>query len=366
MGSEYLATIDRGRTTADTAAILQMSPAFEFEQPHHLEWPFRMRQPIGLGLVATPEATLIVADASDIALHRFAVCPPTYLRSHYFGGRDSSLIARLASMTVSQSGDIAIGDIGRSQILLLAPSGRLQSVIRLEGISEEWSAARIGIGEDGRVFERALATPESRLRNGLVRVWNAKGQLLAPIGRMQPFGARRFTIAANDGTFVLRGDTLWYARFVDGRILGWLTTEDRTAPVRIIELPLYFEIDVPTYDSLHDPSDLNGGILPVRIQRHISSFAIDPSGNVFAGQHLRDGRLVLSAVSNDGKRHLAFDLGGKIRALAATEDAVYAALEWSYPTGIPTTRVLAFSNPFCEGGDQCQIVEKCQQTRPKD
>src|SRR5690606_32094980 len=142
-------------------------------------------------------------------------------------------------------------------------------------------------------------------------------------------------------------DTLWYARFADGRILGFPLGQSVTDPARTLELPVYFQMDPPSWTRVIDTmSARRRGVLPVQLQRHIGAFAIDSIGNFWLAQYAGEGRHVLAALSQDGATYRAFDIGGRIRALAATDDFVIAIVQSPSTIGPPRARIFGYLNPF--------------------
>lgn len=342
---DQLASIDRNRVRADSAAVAGATPAFIVEPPNASIWTFRMRQPVAIA--AMPRGCgVVVGDSDDDAVHWFASAPGGYVTSFYLGGRDSAIVGRMGGLDVAADGSVLVGDAGRGAVAIVSTRGEVRS-LRLHLPDSSAPLGRVARDAAGRLYEKSkpLGTADS----SLIRVWNRDGQRQGGIGTFRNFGDDRISHALNDGALAIRGDTLWFARFSDGRILGFPLRSRARLPARTVELPLYFEMEKPVAATLLDKSDPRSqGQLSAQAQRHVSALALDNSGNFFVAQYVNGTTQVLVGLTRDGRTRIAMRVHGQIRALAATTTSVYV-LEALRPTAVGlrgNVRMAVYPNPF--------------------
>ena len=204
------------------------------------------------------------------------------------------------------------------------------SFLRIVSLSPpvaRWSSNRCG----GGTWPTILAWSECG---------KATGDLGTNLGQVVRSGGPEFVGTLSLGDFLVRGNTLWTLRRVDGRLLAYDLSEAESSALVSHELPLFFQMNPPSIvlrDSI-------AGETAVAAARHADGFAMDPEGNFFVEQFREDRTPILGTMAADGTGYRAFDLGvAQIRALAATLEHLFAAVvlpgEWD-------TVVLAYRSPF--------------------
>ena len=306
-----------------------------------------MRNSVALAVFGAPDCTVVIGDASDIAIHWFRGSQAAYAQSVFLGGREAPLVADLSDLEAVTPDIVAISDRGQSRVIRVDAEGRLLSVIEIPIQREESdliSANRIALGPNGTLIEQPLWRGTLAGYPGIVRMWESDGRLRHYLGEVVRSGGTEYVGVLSLGDFLVRGKTLWTLRRVDGRLLAYDLLEPESSALVSHELPLFFEMDPPSIvlrDSI-------AGDTAVAAARHADSFTIDPRGNFFVEQFREDRTPILGAMASDWTGYRAFDLGvAQIRALAATLDHLFASVVLP---GERDTVVLAYRNPF--SGDE--------------
>ena len=343
LGEDVLAGIDRTRTRISAFDVEKLEPAFRLELPDEEAPSFRMRSSVALAVFGAPDCTVLIGDTSDMAIHWFGGSRAAYVHSIFLGGRDAPLVTDLTDLEAVTPDIVAVSDLGRGRVVRVDAEGRLLSVmdipIQREG-SSLLSANRIALAPGGAVVEQPMWRGNLADYPGVVRVWESDGRFRHYLGQVVRSGGPEFVGTLSLGDFLVRGNTLWTLRRVDGRLLAYDLSEAESSALVSHELPLFFQMNPPSIvlrDSI-------AGETAVAAARHADGFAMDPEGNFFVEQFREDRTPILGTMAADGTGYRAFDLGvAQIRALAATLEHLFAAVvlpgEWD-------TVVLAYRSPF--------------------
>ena len=81
VNQDVLAGIDRTRTRVAAGDLKKLEPAFRLELPDEEGLAFRMRNSVALKAFGAPDCTVLVGDASDMAIHWFGGLRAEYVRS---------------------------------------------------------------------------------------------------------------------------------------------------------------------------------------------------------------------------------------------------------------------------------------------
>ena len=343
LSEDLLVGVDRNRTHVSAVDIEELAPAFRLELPDERASSFRMRSSVALVAFGAPDCTVLIGDASDMAIHWFGGSRARYLHSVFLGGRDAPLVTDMTDMEAVTPDVVAVSDRGSGKIVRVDAAGQLLSVIELPIQRAEGTplpANRIALGPGSTVVEQPLWRGNLADHPGMVRVWKGDGRLGHYLGNVVKSGGREFAETLSLGDFFIRGDTLWTLRQIDGRIRAYNLSEAESSAFMQHDLPLFFQMDPPTIvlrDSI-------SGETAVTAARHADSFAMDPHGNFLVEQFREDGTPVLGTMGWDGTGYRVFALGvAQIRALAATVDHLFAAVVLP---GERDTVVLAYRSPF--------------------
>lgn len=329
-----LARVDRiGRLGADSGAIVPLGTSSRLLLPSSAA-PYTMSRPVSLAAVDAPVCAVAVADYADQAVHVFAV-PNRYRFSTFGGSRETPLFPSPASVAFAQLGRVLVADESGS-VTMLDTRGFVRDTFRLPA-KEPHAITQVIPGPQDELYDNWFAGRPPLSSNGwlpetpLVRIWRWRGRLLGTMGSIRTYPGKSFTQALNRGEIALSGDTLWFARYADGRLLAFSRSRPTAAPVRVVELPLYYKMMAPI-----EAFAASGGQIQIQnaVANHLTAFAIDPEGNFFLGQStswpsagvLFRPRTILATVDRRGADHRAFDIGGEIRALAATKQLLYAVV----------------------------------------
>ena len=345
LSEDVLADIDRTRARVSVGDVEKLEPAFRIELTDKDAPSFRMRNSVALAVFGVPYCTVLVGDTSDMAVHWFGGSSAAYAHSVFLGGRGAPLVNDLTDLEALAPDVVSVTDRSRGRVVQIDAEGRLLSMIEIPIELEEGSnllpAHRFALGPNGAVVEQPMWRGTLADYPGVMRVWERDGRFRHYLGEVVRSGGPEFAEALSLGDFLIRGDTLWTLRRVDGRLLAYDISEAEASAGRVIhELPLFFEMSPPTIflrDSI-------AGETAVAVTRHADSFTIDPNGNFFVEQFREDGTPVLGAMAADGTVHRVFDLGvAQIRALAATLEHLFAVVvlpgKWD-------TVVFAYQSPF--------------------
>ena len=343
LSEDVLAGIDRTRTRISAFDVQNLEPSFRIELPVEKAPSFRMRSSVALAVFGAPVCTVLIADTSDMAIHWFGGPRAAYASSVFLGGRETPLVTDLTDLEAETPDIVAVSDRGRSRVVRLDADGRVLSAIEIpiqsEGVNP-LPANRIALGPGGTVVEQPMWRGNLADHRGVVRVWEHDGQFRHYLGQIVRSGGAEFVETLSLGDFLVRGDTLWTLRRVDGRLLAYDISNAESPALVSHELPLFFEMDPPTL-VLRDGI---AGETAVAAARHAGSIAMDPEGNFFVEQFRADRTPILGTMSSDGMVYRAFDLDvAQIRALAATLEYLFAAVVLP---GERDTVVLAYRNPF--------------------
>ena len=342
LSDDVLVGVDQNRTRVSAVDIEALEPAFRLKLPDEKASSFRMRSSVALVAFGVPDCTVLIGDTSDMAIHWFGGSRAASVSSVFLGGREAPLVTELTDMEAVTPDVVAVSDRGRGVVRVDA-EGRLLSVMEIPIQRAEGTllpANRIALGPGGTVVEQPLWRGSLADHPGMVRVWESDGRLRHYLGQVVRSGGPEFVETLSLGDFLIRGDTLWTLRRVDGRLLAYDLSEAESSAFMYHELPLFFQMDPPTIvlrDSI-------SGETAVAAARHADSFAMDPEGNFFVEQFREDRTPVLGTMARDGTGYRVFDLGvAQIRALAATLDHLFAAVVLP---GERDTVVLAYRSPF--------------------
>ena len=343
LSEDVLAGIDRNRTRISADDVGKLEPAFQLEFPDEGVSPFRMRGAVALAAFGAPDCTVLVGDAWDLAIHWFGGSRAGYLSSAFLGGRDAPLVTDLTDLEAETPDMVAVSDRGQGRVVRVDGDGRLLSVMEIpiqgEGITL-LPASRIALAPGGALVEQPMWRGTLADHPGTMRVWEPDGRLGHYLGQVVRAGGPEFVETLSLGDFLVRGDTLWTLRRVDGRLLAYAISKAESSALASRVLPLFFEMNPPTIIL----RDTIAGETAVAAARHAGSFAMDPDGNFFVEQFREDRTPILGTMSWDGTAYRAFDLGvAQIRALAVTLEHVFAAVVLPGERG---TVVLAYRSPF--------------------
>lgn len=159
----------------------------------------------------------------------------------------------------------------------------------------------------------------------LVLVRDSLGAVVDSFGRVRHYPGVTLTHAMNRGIVRFHRDTVWFARRVDGVILGFPTGAPSPDASVAIEVPLVHPTLVPREWVGPEPQDLVH-----LLSDHILAFDVAPDGDMFLLRAAEwatleaDGRfgpkaVVLSTVSGTSREHRLFTIGdGYASAVAAT------------------------------------------------
>ena len=341
LSEDVLAEIDRNRTRISAADVEDLEPIFQLELPGHEA--FRMRSSVALAVFGVPDCTVVIGDASDIAIHWFRGSRAAYAQSVFLGGRETPLVTDLSDLEAVTPDIVAVSDRGQGRVVRVDTEGRLLSMMEIP-IQREGSnliaANRIALDSSGALIEQPLWRGTLAGYPGIVRVWGSDGRLKRYLGEVVRSGGPEYVGALSLGDFLVRGKTLWTLRRVDGRLFAYDLSEVESSAVASHALPLFFEMDPPSI-VLRDGI---AGETAVAAARHADSFTMDPEGNFFVEQFREDRTPILGTVASDGTAYRAFDLGvAQIRALAATLDHLFASVVLP---GERDTVVFAYRSPF--------------------
>ena len=297
-------------------------------------------------LVIGAACTVVVADAADLALHFFRGSDGTYLRSTYLGGRDSSVVAKIAGVA-SYDGTVAVGDATRESVVLVSEAGGTIRRIRLVAQASAGFTARLALWRDNTILERALPVPGNP-GGAVARMWDSSGMLLRQIGAETAYENESLQLAMNDGALAVHRDTLWFGRFSDGRIFGYALHGRSSEQPRVIELPLFYEMDAPTFVVARRETGNQTGFLPAQVRHHLRVFTIDEHGSFLVVQMRADGSTVIASMAREGDTYRVFDVGGRVRAIAAGGGSVFAAVSQTGAT--QGAQLLRFDLPYQQRG----------------
>lgn len=356
LSKDVLAGIDRTRARIPAVSVEKLEPVFRLELPNDEAPSFRMQGAVALAAFGVPDCIVLIGDTSDLAIHWFGGSRAAYMHSVFLGGREAPLITELTDLDAATPDIVAVSDRNRGRVVRVDAEGRLLSVMEIP-IQREGSsllpAYRIALGPDSTVIEQPMWRGSLADYPGLVRVWEGDGRFRHYLGPVVRSGGPEFAETLSLGNFLVRGDTLWTLRRIDGRLLAYDISGMESAALVSHELPLFFEMDSPTIvlrDSI-------SGETAVAAARHAGTFAMDQKGNFFVEQLREDRTPILGTMTSDGTAYRAFDLGvARIRALAATLEHLFAAVV------LPGERdavVLAYRSPFSRdsvGRDTCHRV----------
>jgi hypothetical protein len=332
---EMMREIDRDRLKVALTAIGSLEPQFELLIPDTLGAPYDLYLSSPLAVAPPPNCFLAVGDRRDGAVHIFDF-KGRYSNAIYGGLPDTSVTTGYRDFVVLESGALLFAHAQLPRLTYLTRSGvvsrRIDLPLRVSALA----------ASDDLIYGVA---GDERYRDALVVGVDSAGAIRSRLGNLIPYSNSDFTLGLNRGELNVSRDTLWFARFVDGRVVG--LPYDGTA-ARVMELPLFFEM---TRIFATEPS-ADGGRRPLGVTPHLVAFAIDPEGNFWFAQRIEGSRIpgrsgspfrsVLSTISPDGRYH-AYHLGGPVYDVAAAEDLLFATVLDTVVTG--RRRLFAFTNP---------------------
>lgn len=327
------ARIDADRPLLDTAAIRPLAAVRALRLDTTAA--YSLSTPVAISAAGAPACRLAVGDRVDRAVHLFTH-DGAYRSTIFGGGRDTTLFPNLRSVALDSTGALAVSDIAQGTLHLFAPDGTRQGTRTLPRLEEDYSlGSQLVWGPDGQLLEHWFSYDAPVLsadwdeRLPLVRVLTPSGRGEGRIGAVRPEPGQVFTAALNRGIIARRGDTLWYARRADGRLLAFPLSRPGAEPARTVEIPVFYHMSAPQEGRVPGPVGYE-----VAVQEHIRAFAIAPSGHFLIGQSrwfpeaapgtLFRPRTALVVLDPSGRPAGAYDLGGEIVALAASDQWIYA------------------------------------------
>lgn len=346
-----VARLDRGRIHLDTTQIRHLVPlAITLSAPSDSA---RTPHPQSVAFVGSPFCRIAVTDGFSAAIHlftangRFERSIPLPPIEDSLGVTYRTAIGSDGFMVVSEDtrGAIAVLSNGKLPWRAFTPT----PLLRANRFGDALALTATGLIVDhwfsaGRTWD----TDGWRADLPLMRVWTRDGKEIARLGHVELFEGRSFTVVLNRGIPVVDGDTVFFARRSDARVLKFsLTHGDERASPGIVDLPVGFEMRPPVEQS-------GGSEHPWRriVEDHLTAFAVQPGGPFFAGIVMsyapgdKPGLLprgALAVFDRAGRQLGLFDVGGVIRALAVTPNRVFATVD----EGLGRTPELrAFDNPL--------------------
>lgn len=337
---EMFGTLDEGRELVDPGRIERLDQWETYDGSTVIAKGYRFSKPTMLATSGAPHCIVFVADGIDQAIHRFSPSGDD-LGSLYVGGRDRPDVAGITSIAAGSDGTLLVGDGERARILRFDVTGHAAGAIALPPVASTIPAVRLAFSEDGRIFERLAAFPPSQgMPARPIRIWSQSGRQLGIIGSVVDIAGSVFAEYLNEGAMQVLADTLWYARFSDGRLLGYPIDPVRSPRPRIIEVPVFFHMSRPT-------QALSGrdGVLLSASTRHITDLALDPDGNFFVSETVvPGGRWALTILDRSGDVRKILDLGGNILSVTVPGACVIASV--MRPEGGGTIDLIRFANPL--------------------
>lgn len=356
--ANWLAAVQSGRVLSGYEAVVP-DEVLELRLPPTAE-QYGLSQPVGVVLSPIGGCHLIVGDQLDQALHIFQL-DGTYIKSistrRAFQGSIASVggtgdgavfavglqlgakVMHRWDRTAAPQNALVLGDppapgkIVRSQILVTPKGGE---------IVEHWFAQDYAIVSSG--------WPSLKLP--LVRVYSPSGELRGSVGALDSFPGVTMNAALNRGIIDVATDTIWFAQTATGRVRGFLLpvgTAKQEQAVAAVDLPLLYDAQPPLEMIAPD-----GEALHV-VQRHLTGFAVTPSGRHFVlGQVTgypadRDAlfrpRSVVSVYERLSGRLVVVDFNAEVSSVEATERWVIVRLYRPEPSPGQAS-VVRFRNPF--------------------
>jgi len=247
VSDEVLQRIDGSRAQAVLERDRPIEPAFLLERPPFDTWPYRMANPTAVGAVGPPVCRIVVGDPLDQALHLFDF-DGKYEKSVAFGDPRSPEVLTISALGVdSETGNVEIFDVGRKK------------------------AVKVGLLDPGPPVTRPTVLPP--FPPGVLGT-AFLGEVL-PDAAPGILGGFELSVpddedlsqALNEGAVVTFGDTLWFARFVDGRFFKFVKGSDhRPRLAQVVSIPVHFRIDRPEHVILDGVNKI-----PIQTQRHINA-----------------------------------------------------------------------------------------------
>ncbi|HYR07783.1 MAG TPA: hypothetical protein VEQ60_08435 [Longimicrobium sp.] len=332
---QRFAAIDAGRPLLDTAAIRPLAPVRRLALDGTAA--YSLSNPVSISAAGAPVCRVAVGDRIDRAVHLFAH-DGAYRSTVFGGGRDTTAFPNLRSVALDTTGALAVSDMGRGTLHLFAPDGSRRGTRVLARLKGDFSlGSQLVWGPDGRLlehwfsYELPIISKDWDERLPLVRILSPEGGAVGGLGTVRREPGQTFTAALNRGIIARRADTLWYARRADGRLLAFDLARPGAEPVRAVDIPVFYHMSAPQEGQVPGPAGYE-----VAVQEHVRAFAIAPSGHFLIGQSrwfpeaapgtLFRPRTALTVLDPSGRHVGAYDLGGEIVSLAASDRWIYAIL----------------------------------------
>jgi hypothetical protein len=309
--------------------------------------------PQSIALTGAPLCKVVVTDGVDAEIHIFSV-RGKFLESIPLGSLVDSVPGTFR-VAASRDGTIAISEDTRGT-MAVARKGRMpwKQFAPPSPIRESRFGNALAFTRDGSIVDHWFAPGRTWRSDGwqspvpLMRLFNAEGAQLGQVGKTELFEGASFTPALNRGMPAVEGDTIFFARRSDARVLRFLVDSGaaNVRPLAPISLPIGFEMRPPR-------ERIGAKEYPITryVEEHLTSFAIEPGGGFFVGMILSYApgetvgalpRGALGVFDRSARLVGLYESGGLVRSLAVSEDLIYAIID----DGMQKTAELkVFTNP---------------------
>jgi len=326
VSNEVLQRIDGSRAQGVLEQEAPPNPVFVLERPPFDVWTYRMASPTAIASMGPPVCRIIVGDLLDQALHLFDLSGE-YDKSIAIGAPRSPEISAISALVM----DPAVGTID------IYDAGRKKSV-------------RVNLLEPGPPIVRSAAPP--LLAAGLSGTASLDEVLLddSPEGLgeydLSVQEDEKLSRALNEGNVMSAGDTLWFARFVDGRIFKFeMGSDHRLHLARVVSPPVYFRIERPEHIVLDGP-----GEIPIQTQRHLQVFFVHDKGTFVYVQTVTPYERWTLVIAEQSTGSTASFSVGRVRALTTIDDLILTLESVDDPESWSRRReVVAYRNPLATG-----------------
>lgn len=329
LSTAYLVRLDRQRAHADSASVDTLPLMMQFRLPDSVN-NYIMHHGTSLVALDAPVCRVALADQVDRAVHIFTT-DGRYIRSIYGGGRDDPLLPSPTSMAITRSGHVVVRNF-TGETVEFDSSGKVVRKLNLHMDGDPREAAGIiAVDNQGNIYDHWIGSGFSVPRSNwphdapLVRLWQSNGHYLGQDGSLAVYPPHTFTQALNRGALAILADTLWFARSADGRILAFPLRRSMAVPLRVINLPLYYQMDAPREEE-------KDGLYFTSAARHILAFAAAPTGELFFIQStswttdslgVGHSHIVLASIERDGSHYHAYSVDQSAVKIAVTTTHVY-------------------------------------------
>lgn len=310
------------------------------QTPPPTESPYRFANPVAVAALGAPYCRVAVGDPVDRAVHLFTFAG-RYVESYDLDPDGVPVISHLTDMWEGpRLGVVTIDDRRTPRRVQLDLTRALSAKARRTS-----SQSIVARPEDGQVEPRwrIVAAGETLAYLRAHRVDELRAPRSPELHR-----------AMNEMIMVrpTRGDTAWWLRPLDGRIVGVAGSDEVDGIAEMRALPVFFAMSPP-----RAVSQRVDGVwrTSVQVERHVLAATLDEAGRMVLVQTVRPGAQWALAIVDDREHQVTYRRISRATDVAAEEGRIVVIENDQYATSWSGRRVVAiYANPASD-----QLGERC-------